>query len=120
MRKRIINIVLFALCIVHCALCIAQMPQMLEDLIGTTYKAQPLPEWTDMADGERYARLDGGLVLACSYKTGQVTDTLFNISRTKEMKIESVEGFVLSPTGRHLLLYNNSQKVYRRSFTANW
>ncbi len=96
------------------------MPQMLADLIGGKYKAKPLPERTELPDGQRYAQLCNGCIVAYSYKTGAATDTLFNVRKTKKLTIDTVEGFLLSPSMRHLLVYKNVQKVYRRSFTADW
>lgn len=97
-----------------------EMPEMLADLIGGKYKARTLPSYTNLPDGERYAQLEDGVIKAYSYKTGELQDTLFDVNNTKLLKLDDVEGFVLSPTGRHLLVYRNRKSVYRRSFTADW
>lgn len=98
----------------------AQMPEMLSDLIGGKYKAKTLPGFTNMPDGEHYAQLADGKVLAYSYLTGEVADTLFDIKKTKFIRLDTIEGFVLSADLKYMLVYNNSHKIYRRSFTADW
>ena len=93
---------------------------LLDDITAGKFKPQRLEESTPMADGEHYAMLKDGMVLAYSYKTGAVTDTLFNIAHTKNKKIESIDGFILSPVDRFVLVYNNSHRQFRRSFTADY
>lgn len=93
---------------------------LLDDITAGKFKAQPLEETTPMSDGERYAALVDGNVYAYSYKTGAVTDTLFDINRTGKLKIDAVDGFVLSPSDRYLLVYNHSKQIFRHSFTADY
>ncbi|MDE6423643.1 MAG: DPP IV N-terminal domain-containing protein, partial [Muribaculaceae bacterium] len=56
-----------------------------------------------------------------SYKTGKKTGELFSIAAQKgELKIEEFEGFEISANGKKILLWNNSQPIYRNSFKADY
>ena len=78
---------------------------------------------TPLNDGVSYAALseDGNAIEVYSYKTGQKTSTLFSISGVKgDVKIDSFEGYELSQNEKKILLWNNSRKIYRHSFTADY
>lgn len=78
---------------------------------------------TPLEGGETYAVIseDGKSIDIHSYKTGKKTGELFNINSQKgELKIDEFEGFSISANGKKILLWNNSQKIYRRSFTADY
>ena len=80
-------------------------------------------EMTPMPDGESYAAVndDESAIEIFSYKTGKKTGTLFSISGVKgDVKISSFEGFRISDDGRKVLLWNDSQQIYRHSFTAEY
>ena len=93
---------------------------LLDDIVAGKFKAQKLEEYTAMADGQHYALLSEGNILAYSYQTGNVTDTLFCLERAKGVKLDTIEGFLLSPDENYLLVYNKVQKIFRRSFSADY
>lgn len=73
--------------------------------------------------GETYAVIsgDGKSIDIYSYKTGKKIDELFSIDMQKgELKISEFEGFSLSANGKKVLLWNNSRKIYRHSFSADY
>lgn len=78
---------------------------------------------TPMPDGETFAVIsnDGNSIETFSYKTGKKTGELFNIQNVKgDLKIDSFEGFEVSDNGKKVLLWNNSEKIYRYSFRAEY
>ena len=99
---------------------------LLTDITDGKFKSAGLSEMSPLADGERYAQLVGNDIFAYGYKSGAVTDTLFDYARAKGVKPGKIEGFVLPPgtseaaIGRYLLVYANSQKIFRRSFCADY
>ena len=106
--------------ILTCVLtCLGVRADMLTDFTDGKFKPSGPGEMVSMEDGERYVQQVGNDLLAYSYRTGAVTDTLFDYSRAKGVKPGKVEGFVLSE-GRYLLVYANSQKIFRRSFCADY
>lgn len=80
-------------------------------------------DMTPLADGVSYAAIsdDGNAIEIFSYKTGKKTGELFSISGVKgDLKISDFEGYKISDNGRKILLWNNSQKIYRHSFIADY
>ena len=92
----------------------------LDDALGSELKAKKQQSVTPMPDGEQYACLEDGHIVAYSYKTGKTTQTLFDPANTIGQKIDGAEDFMLSPDGKSLLIATNVKSIYRRSFTAQW
>lgn len=95
-------------------------PITIDDIFNGTFRAQRHVSVTPMPDGEQYACLSQGKVLAYSFKNGKQTDTLFDPATAIGDKIGDVESFILSPDGSQLLLATNIKSIYRHSFTAEW
>ncbi|MBR1808009.1 MAG: S9 family peptidase [Paludibacteraceae bacterium] len=93
---------------------------LLNDIIAGGYNSNSLPQITDMGDGEHYALRVGNTVLQYDYRSGAVSDTLFSADKTKITKLEAVDGFVLAPVERYMLVSANSQRIFRRSHKADW
>ena len=88
-------------------------------------KATPsgIKDITPLADGESFAAIsdDGKAIEQFSYKTGKKTGELFNLSTVKgDLKISDFEGFKISDNGKKILLWNESEKIYRYSFRAEY
>ncbi len=98
----------------------AKAEPLLDAIIDGKYKPQTLPEMVALTDGSGYAILQDDCIFAYSYQTGKVIDTLFDASTAKLLKIENVEGFILSERSKFLLVYNNTKQIYRHSFTADY
>lgn len=78
---------------------------------------------TPLSEGEFFAAVseDGKAIEKYSYKTGKKVGELFNLSTVKgELKIDDFEGFKISSNGKKILLWNNSEQVYRYSFRAEY
>lgn len=74
-----------------------------------------------MNDGEHYTLMtDKQTIIKFNYKTGAVVDTLLSIKQVENAPIDSFEGYIMSPREKKILVYNNKQMRYRRSFTANY
>ncbi|MBD5298387.1 MAG: prolyl oligopeptidase family serine peptidase [Bacteroides sp.] len=95
-----------------------------EDYCDTKRNAPArIKDITPLADGQSYAAIsdDGKSIDIYSYKTGKKTGVLFSIDGQKgELKIDEFSGYQLSANGRKLLLWNNVEKIYRHSFTAEY
>ena len=94
----------------------------LKDITGNVFRPQSMDAVQSMADGESYVKLSHGgkRIVQCSFKTGDVTQTLFDAETAKGDKIDKVEGFIMSPDGRCILLQTQTEPIYRRSFSANY
>ena len=62
---------------------------------------------------------DGKQIISYSFKTGKQVAVLFDVSSAKA-PFEEVEGYVMSPDGKKLLVITKRKAVYRRSFKAEY
>ncbi len=78
--------------------------------------------FTYMPDGLSYLMLtdNGKKVRSFDTASGKETGVVLDLADTRETKINSIEGFSLSPDGSMMLVWRESQSVYRRSFTASY
>lgn len=82
-----------------------------------------IKEMRPLADGVSYACIsdDGKRIEVFSYKTGKKTSTLFDIDAIKgDVKIDEFDGYKLSENEKKILLWNDSEKLWRYSFTAQY
>lgn len=93
---------------------------LLTDIVSGRYKPETMTAVTPLPDGETYAQLVDNNILVYNYRTGELIDTLFSAADTKLTKLDYVEGFLLSPEERYLLVYTNSKSIFRRSRVADW
>lgn len=94
---------------------------LLYDITDGRFRASRPDMPRSMNDGEHYTLLKNGTtLLKYSYKTGQVTDTLMHLPSIKNAPLKSVSGYILSPKETKLLVYNDVERRYRRSFTADY
>ncbi len=76
-----------------------------------------------LADGVSYAAVsdDGERIETFSYKTGKKTGVLFDLKTVKgQLKIDDFDGYTISDNGKKILLWNDTKKIYRHSFTAEY
>lgn len=82
-----------------------------------------IKEMRPLADGESFAALsdDGKSIDIFNYRNGRKIGTLFSIDGVKgDLKIDSFDGYVLSDNEKKILLWNNVNRIYRHSFTADY
>ncbi len=107
-----------------CAASSSAAPLSVEDFCDPKVAAPAaVKDMTPLSDGVSYAAVsdDGNAIETFSYKTGKKTGELFSIAGIKgDLKISDFEGYQISDNGRKILLWNNSNKIYRYSFTADY
>ena len=62
---------------------------------------------------------DGKQIVSYSFKTGKQVAVLFDVDATKA-PFKNVEGYVMSPDGKQMLVMTHRKAVYRRSFKAEY
>ena len=80
-------------------------------------------EMRPLNDGESFSAIsdDGKAIEVFSYKTGNKISTLFDIDAVKgDVKINSFDGYELSANEKKILVWTNTKKIYRHSFTADY
>lgn len=92
----------------------------LDNVISGSFYGTSSGNITPMADGEHFLQAQGNCILKYSFKTGAVTDTVLNLSTARGEKLRTLGNFILSPTEDIILLEQYVQKIFRRSYTANY
>ncbi|MBO7110311.1 MAG: S9 family peptidase [Bacteroidaceae bacterium] len=92
----------------------------LDNVINGTFTGHGLGTITPMADGEHFLQAQDDCILKYSFKTGEVTDTVLNIRTARGERLFSLGRFILSPTEDIILLEQNVEKIFRRSYTADY
>lgn len=75
-----------------------------------------------MPDGNTYLKLSSDHKSVVSYdtKTGKELATVLDLGDTRETQLKDIEGFSLSADGSMMLVWRNSNSIYRRSYTASY
>lgn len=102
--------------------CLKISAAQLDDFVSDKYQIKSTVKAISSEDGEYFAAADDDntLVLKYEYKSGKVVDTLFNAAKARECPFDRFDGFDMSRDFKRILLYTDSEKIYRRSFKANY
>lgn len=90
------------------------------DITSGKFAAKTVNGINPIEGTDSYARIsdDGKRVDCYSFKTGKLLRNLFDVSNTMGKKIDSFDGYILSPDGTRMLIQTKTKSIYRRSFTA--
>ena len=82
----------------------------LGDITRGEFRQETLSEVHPMADGETYAQIsaDGKRIVTYSFKTGKQVGVLFDAATARGAQIGRVQGYIVSPDGRRLLIQTNT------------
>ena len=77
-------------------------------------------EMRSLPDGEHYTAInaDRNMIVKYSYRTGKAVDTLFNATTARECEFTKFDGYTISSTGHHILVWRETEPIYRRSYKA--
>lgn len=94
----------------------------LKDVTGKTFTPKYITGVDPIKGTDRYASIsnDGRQIIEYAFKTGNQTRVLFDIANTHGESIKQLDGYMLSPDGKRMLIQTNTHKIYRRSFTADY
>ena len=95
-------------------------PLSLKSITGGEFYAHGIYGVNPLADGESYSQLvDGKRIVVSSFKTGEQTGILFDADNTKgKVKVSRIDGYIMSPNQKNILLRTQTQSIYRHSTTA--
>lgn len=90
------------------------------DITSGKFAAKTVNGINPIEGTDTYARIsdDGKRVDCYSFKTGKLLRNLFDVGNTMGKKIDSFDGYILSPDGTRMLIQTKTKSIYRRSFTA--
>ena len=95
----------------------------LTDLCNGQYGTRRIGGLTPLADGESYSQLssDRKQIVQYSFRTGEQTAVLFDVNNVKgKIRLESIDGYQMSPDESHILLQTKTKSIYRHSRTAEY
>ena len=94
----------------------------LVDITSGQFLGESIAAVTPLADGESYAQnsADGKQIGKYSYRTGKQVQVLFDAATARGANISEVEGYIVSPDGKRILIQTQTKPIYRHSFTANY
>lgn len=94
----------------------------LKEITGGAFRAETMAAVEPLSDGETYAQIsdDGQQIVKYSFKTGKPLGTLFDCKTVRGQKVSCVEGYTISPDGRHLLIQTETKRIYRHSYSATY
>ena len=94
----------------------------LTDITRGVLRQETMTEVRPLAGGDTYAQIspDGKRIVAYSFKTGKQVGVLFDAATARGPQVNRVEGYIVSPDGKRLLIQTDSKSIYRRSFTATY
>lgn len=73
-------------------------------------------------DGRTYTALadDGRRLVRYDLRTGKEVATVIDVATTRDNTVPRISGYTFSPDESYVLIYANTEPVYRRSFTAEY
>jgi len=94
----------------------------LKSIARGNYMADALRAVVPCDDGESYTQLsrDGQRVVRYSFKTGKEVEILFDVTTATGASLKRIDGYVISPDGKRLLVQTATNSIYRHSLTAEY
>ncbi|MCH4147223.1 MAG: S9 family peptidase [Prevotella sp.] len=94
----------------------------IKDITSGAFSAQTISGINPIEGTDQYASIsqDGKQIIEYSFKTGKQTAVLFDVNNTMGEKIDKFDGYILSPKGDKMLIRTNTERVYRRSYKADF
>lgn len=94
----------------------------LKEITQGAFRGETMAATMPMSDGESYAQIseDGKQIVKYSFRTGKQVGVLFDANTARGAKVEQVDGYIMSPDGRRILIQTDTKSIYRRSFTATY
>lgn len=94
----------------------------LPDITSGKFAAKTVNGINPIEGTDTYARIsqDGERVVCCSFKTGKELSVLFDVKNTMGCKIDGFDDYVLSPDGKRMIIQTKTERIYRRSFKADF
>ncbi|OAV70232.1 Prolyl tripeptidyl peptidase precursor [Bacteroidales bacterium Barb6] len=93
----------------------------LQEAVGGDFRqATAVGEMRPATDGEHYTATnkERTMIIRYAYRTGQPTDTLFDVRKARECTFDTFDEYEISGNGHHILVWRDVERLYRRSFKA--
>lgn len=92
----------------------------IEDVMGGKYRGESVYGWNPSKDGDSFFQITdrGTKIQRYSFKTGELLETVFDVSTARNVKLSSIDGYIMSPAEDNILIQTERKSIYRRSSTA--
>ena len=93
----------------------------LSDIVNGSFRQEAAAgEMRSLPDGEHYTAMNSARteIIKYSYRTGQAVETLFDVNNARECTFKDFQGYEISSSGNHILIFREREQIYRRSFRA--
>ena len=92
------------------------------DIFNGKYTYERISGINPLNDGENYSQIsnDKKRIIKKSFETGKETGVIFDAATARNKKIESIDGYIMSPDENRILIQTDTKAIYRRSFTAQY
>jgi dipeptidyl-peptidase-4 len=93
----------------------------LNDIVAGKYAARGISAMQALPDGAHYTMLSPNrkAIVKYAYQTGRAVDTLFHVDRVRETRLPFIEGYQIDSRGYRILVWNEKEPIYRRSWQAD-
>ncbi len=117
MRK----IISLAMCIIA-SFCASARDISIDDVVNSTYSPKTIYGVSPMSDGVSYSRIseDGKKIVRHSFKNGEEQGVLFDVNNARGVKLTRIDGYIMSPDGKNILVETQRTPVYRRSAVSEY
>ncbi|GAB6394963.1 MAG: peptidase S9 [Bacteroidales bacterium] len=87
---------------------------------GLFRQATSVGDIRSLPDGDHYTAMNAGrnMIIKYAYRTGAAVDTLFRTQTARECPFDNFDGYLISSTGHHILVWRETEHIYRYSFRA--
>ncbi len=94
----------------------------LKDIVDGLYTEDGVSGFNSMKDGIHYTRLEdgGSKIVMYTYATGEKVKEIFNSEWHTYVGPKHIVAYEFSDDEQKILLISNKQKIYRRSYTADY
>ena len=94
----------------------------LKEITSGQFAGESISAVVPLSDGESYAQIssDGKQIVKYSFKTGKQTEVLFDASQARGASIDRIQGYIMSPDAKRILIQTATERIYRHSFTATY
>lgn len=94
----------------------------LQDIVGGKYQVRYMRSFTPSADGASYFQVseDGRRIVSYSFSSGEQNGVLADMGEARGAEVGGIDGYIVSPDGKRILIQTKTRHIYRRSFTAEY
>lgn len=117
MKSFILRVMMAAMAVMGAASAVQAQQISLEDVTAYKYAPKSIRSVRPLADGESYASVsnDGRRIERCSFKTSEVIEVLFDAAAARGASVDAVEGYIMSPDEKNILIETQRKQIYRHS-----